>query len=56
MIADNVRPVVYHLTLPRWLTGLHPTFYVGLLKRHQVGGDGRLLEGPRPVMIDGSKE
>ena len=48
--------VDYCLSLPEWLSGLHPTFHVGLLKKHSVGGDGRSPEGPRPIVVDGQQE
>ena len=52
-IVAWVVAVAYYLSLPEWLQGNHPTFHVGLLKKHCVGGDSRLPEGPRPVLVDG---
>ena len=52
----RVGAVAYRLSLPQWLRGIHPTFHVGLLKKHSVGGDGRSPEGPRPILVDGQQE
>ena len=55
-IVARVGAVAYRLSLPEWLRGIHPTFHVGLLKKHSVGGDGRSPEGPRPILVDGQQE
>ena len=52
-IVARVGAVAYHLFLPEWLWGIHATFHLGFLKKRSVGGNGRLPEGLRPILVDG---
>ena len=52
-ILARVAAVAYRLSLPEWLQGIYLTLHLGLLKKHSVGGDGRLPEGPWPILVDG---
>ena len=53
-VVGYVGLVAVHLVLTGKLWGLHPVFYVLLLRRYKPGGDE--VEPPPPIVVDGEEE